>query len=231
MLDNAGVDIGGRPVVNLIQGFSHTTPGDPRYEYLSRPALRICVSPQLATALADTGRVNGPIVTIENGLDLDALRAARTNAHFAVAIAGLKNAPLALEIEARLQECGIETIAQTQGLPHDAFLALLASASVAVVLPHETEGFFLPALEAMVLGCAVVAPDCIGNRSFCVDHRTALVPEYSADAIVQAISLLLSDALVTRRILAGAAAIVERYSLSGERDKFYRALDIFLDAP
>ena len=61
------------PVINLIQGLRHAEPDCPLYRYLRRPAIRICVSPEVARAIQSTGEVNGPVFVIPNGIDTASL--------------------------------------------------------------------------------------------------------------------------------------------------------------
>ena len=42
------------PVINLIQGVRHADEGDPRRAFLARPAVRICVSDEVAAAIKST---------------------------------------------------------------------------------------------------------------------------------------------------------------------------------
>ena len=58
-----------RPVINFIQGLRHADPASSLYEYLKFPAVRICVSPDIADAIRKTGVVNGPVIAIENSVD------------------------------------------------------------------------------------------------------------------------------------------------------------------
>src|SRR5262249_3269937 len=51
MLDQAGVVLEGRPVINLVQHVRHALPTDIRHRFLRRPALRICVSEEVSDAL------------------------------------------------------------------------------------------------------------------------------------------------------------------------------------
>ncbi|HEY0798495.1 MAG TPA: hypothetical protein VGD50_05055, partial [Candidatus Baltobacteraceae bacterium] len=154
-LDRAGVAWQRRPVVNLIQGFRHVVPGDPRHAFFSRPALRICVSNRLFEAVVATGLANGPVAAIENGVDLPLLECAGPKREPSIFIAGGKNATLAFALAARLRSYGLRVDVQTEYEPRVVFLNRLRASTIAVLLPHEQEGFFLPALEAMALGCVV----------------------------------------------------------------------------
>jgi len=227
VLDAAGVRIGDRPVVNLIQGFGHADLGDPKHAYLERPALRICVSPAVAAEIDATGRANGPMVTIENGIDV-AIATRPLERARRVVIAGEKNASVALEVASALEARGVPVEVLTATIARDAFLDALAGASVAVVLPHEREGFFLPALEAMALGCAVVVPDCEGTRTFCIDGQSASVCAYAAGAIADAALRVWDDPALAARLTAGGRVQAERHSLARERAQFVDALEAYV---
>jgi hypothetical protein len=227
VLDRAGIDTTGRPAVNLIQGFVHLMPGDPRRDFFSRPALRICVSAPLRDAVASSGLANGPLLAIENGTDVPIHAAPKADAR-SVFVAGLKNLPLAREIADTLARAGLNVSLQTHSLPRSAFLDRLRDAGIAVVLPLPHEGFFLPALEAMALGCAVVIPFCEGTRSFCLPDRTALVTEYTADALTTAVLRLHAEPALVERLRRNGFEVAERHSLEGERSVFLFALRSYL---
>jgi glycosyltransferase involved in cell wall biosynthesis len=223
VLDAAGVRVGDRPVVNLIQGFAHTMPGDNRYAFLERTALRVCVSRAVADGISQTGRVAGPIVTIENGLDVppasaDVERAAR------VVVAGAKNRAMAQDVAAELERRDIPVELLTDMVPREAFLDAFSGARIAALLPHDREGFFLPALEAMARGCAVVVPDCLGMRDFCIDGESALVCDYSLEAIVAAVVRLWEEPALAAALVAGGLAQAGAHSLARERAQFVAAL-------
>lgn len=227
VLDEFGVDTSRRPVINLIQGFTHVDPSDRRFALLERHALRICVSPALTEAVLDTGRAAGPIVTIENAIDLSATPRAE-RARNSVVIAGAKNAPIATEVASELTALGFVPTLINDFIPRHALLGAFARSEIAVTLPLEREGFFMPPLEAMALGCATVVPDCLGNRSFCIDEDTALVPTYTAPAICNAILSLLSSPRRRQRIAESGRAMADTYSLERERCQFISALEGFI---
>ena len=60
----------GKPIINLIQHVHHADPAHPLFEFLPHRALRVCVSTEVRDAIVATGKVNGPVVTIPNGIDL-----------------------------------------------------------------------------------------------------------------------------------------------------------------
>jgi hypothetical protein len=213
-----------KPVVNLVQHVRHADPQANVYPFLRHRAIRICVSSQVATAIRSTGLVNGPVVTIANGIELPMLG---TGKKADVFIAGRKNPELALALRSALSSTS--TICHTEPIPRDEFLVSMAGARIAVLLPDPTEGFFLPALEAMALCDLVVVPDCIGNRSFCRDFErdpvagNCLMPEYRLEDLVQATSQalgLLGDSELLEQIQRTAQETVGRHSLARERRQF-----------
>ncbi|NBO94038.1 MAG: hypothetical protein EBV06_17280, partial [Planctomycetia bacterium] len=47
------------PVINLVQHVRHGDATDPRYAFLCRRAMRLCVSKEVEIAILSTGKVNG----------------------------------------------------------------------------------------------------------------------------------------------------------------------------
>lgn len=216
-----------RPVINLIQHVRHADPAEPLYQFLSHPALRICVSPQVTEALRATGRVKGPLVTIPNGIDLGDLPAVQPWAGRGaeVLILGIKQPALALELSARLRQAGRVVDCLVESVPRGAFLARLAQARLALLLPNPTEGFYLPALEAFALETLVVCPDCVGNRSFCLAGSNCWQPPYRLEALLAAVdqALELPDAHV-QALLAAGREMAQRHALIQERQAFVEIL-------
>jgi glycosyltransferase involved in cell wall biosynthesis len=215
------------PVINLIQGIRHAEIGDPRREYLRRRALRICVSTEVQEAIATTGIVNGPIVTIPNGVDLPKfdMNALSSFKSTELLIAGMKNPKFASQLSHKLGEYGYTSSLLLKKIERDDFLNQLRVARIAILLPQEKEGFFLPALEAMAMGCLVICPDCVGNRSFCNDGVNSFRPAYTMDATIQAV--LHADNLEASRIdlmKKQALLTVEKHSLANERMSFQKIL-------
>jgi hypothetical protein len=221
----------GRPVINLIQHVQHGDTAHPLAAYLPHRAIRLCVSAEVQSAIEATGRVHGPTIVIPNGVDLpmgdDQPWAERTLDWL---ICGVKEgqSALAREIGRQIQGTfGSDRVeVMTKLLPRADFLAKLAQAKRAVLLPRATEGFYLPALEAMALGALVICPDCIGNRSFCQEGRTAIVPESREPAAlwaaVQRARSLPAGQAAAR--LANARAVAAQHSLTRERAAFQHVL-------
>jgi glycosyl transferase family 1 len=216
------------PVVNLVQHVRHADLHDPRRAFLARRAVRICVSAEVADAISAV-RPRGPVIAIPNGLDLAGLPEPRApEARDAdVLVAGAKRPGLARRVAERLCRPGRRVVLLDSRVERSLFLAWLARTRVAVLLPNPREGFFLPALESMALGAATVVPDCVGNRGYCRDGISALVPDATEDALSDAAERALRmDAEEARRLAAGARAVVAQHSAERERRAF---LDVLAD--
>jgi len=216
------------PIVNLIQDFRPTRKGAALHEFLGHPAIRICVSAQIEEALRDIGTVEGPIFTVPVGIDLASLpdgRAADERDIDCVVLA-VKDRQLGGGIAGRLTAAGFRVLLVDSPLPREELLLAMARARVAVHLPASVEGAYMPALESMALGALVVCPDCVGNRSFCRDGETCLVPKRSKRAIVKsALAALAASPAERDPMLASAREESAAHGLTHERDRFLEILD------
>ncbi len=221
-----------KPVINLVQGLCHALPEDPRYAFLRRRATRICVSRQVAEAIVATGQVNGPVVTIPNGLDLVALPRPSIERDIQVLIAGYKEPNFAKALSELLRASGIGVHCLTRQLPRSEYLSLVARSLVTVFLPNSVhgEGFYLPALEGMALESFVVCPDCIGNRDFCLNEANCLQPIYDLSSIVatcQDALARISDGS-SEFILSAASQRAHMHAIEEEMRLFHAVLDALL---
>ena len=231
-LDAMGLRETGHQRINLVQGVRHADPGTQLYRYLQRPAVRICVSAEVADAIAATRLVRGPIVAIPNSTDLPPWEVndstdsgaweARTRP---VTIVGYKRPDLSMALSRRLEELSIPHELVTGFRERDAFLKLLRETRVAVCLPNPTEGFYLPALEAMASGCVVVTLDAIGNRGFCFDGEDCFVARDDAGSLAHAVGRAARLGEEARSgLLARAAQTVAAHGLHVERSRFRAVL-------
>ena len=217
------VDAAAKPVINLIQHVRHADPADGLHRHLSRRAIRICVSQAVADAICGTGLVNGPVRVIPAAIDLAGLPQVAPSRH-GVFIGATKQPQLGQMLFGYLQEHGLDATLIDRWVPRDHYLALMAQSRVAVLLPSPTEGFFLPGLEAMALGCATVVPDCIGNRAYMRAGHNALAPAAQLEALIAAISQL-DDATFADALMDAGKATAARFGLDDERAKFHAILD------
>lgn len=211
------------PVINLIQGLSHAEPNDVKYKFLSERAIRICVSPEVSDAIQKTKCTNGPIFTIPNGIELNlpASQLDQKDKDIDILILALKKPELGLALNKKLIDNQLKPLVITSLKSREEFLSLIRRARICVCLPHFAEGFYLPALEAMSLECIVVCPDCIGNRSFCIDQFNCFMPAYNEEAIIRAIeSAVCLPKEEKRRFVSRAQLTAKEHSLESESAKF-----------
>lgn len=216
------------PIINLIQAVRHTFPTHPLNRFLVHPAIRICVSPEIQEALQSTGSVEGPIFTVPIGVDLEQLPAARAaeERDLDCVVLAVKDPQLGRRIGERLSAAGYRVQLIDAHIPRDELLDALARARVTVHLPVSVEGAYLPALESMALGAAVVCPDCVGNRSFCRDGDTCLMPERTEQAITEAaLTLLTASTDELTPMLKAAHQESTGRGLASERARFLKILD------
>jgi len=215
------------PIINLIQHTRHGFAGDPRYPFLRHRAIRLCSSEEVAESIRATGRVEGPIFTIPNGIDPDCMPEPIPSAEKSLDffIAGLKQPGLGRRLRWLLWRPGRRVRLSTRALARAEFLDLVNRAQVTVFLPHRSEGFFIPALEGMGLGTIVVCPDCVGNRSFCLPDRNCFRPAFSTRAIrtaAEAAARLTPSQAASR--LAAARETFAEHDLVRERSSFLEIL-------
>jgi len=179
-----------KPIINLVQNTKHAIPETPLYSFLSHRAVRICVSQEVQHAIEETGKVNGPVFTINNGLDINLIKSISNFTHprkYTVCIAGLKNPDVALQLFEMLQNNRIQTICLTQNLARRQFLEVLGQSDIAVVLPMQQEGYFLPFWEAAAAGCLPVCPIHDGATSQWKDGVNGFFPSYTAKDLFQSV--------------------------------------------
>lgn len=217
-----------RPIINLVQHVRHADPTQDVYPFLTRKAIRICVSPEVEQAIRSTGKVNGPTFTISNGANIPARPLERVRDFY---LLGGKQPELALIIGARLEEMGYSVKTDHFYVSRKDMLESMATSRISCVLPKLTEGFYLPALESMALSDLTIVPDCVGNRSFCIGNVNCLLTTFDLEDIldncIQGMSLLKEPATIDR-IKGEARRTVSKHSLEAERSKF---LEIMRNIP
>lgn len=216
------------PIINFLQHVRHGFPDNPRYAWLPHRAVRICCSEQVAESVRATGRVNGPVFTIPYGLDTSVFPKPREPGErdIDVLICALKQPALGRRLRWLLWRPRRRVVLLDRPVLRPAFLELLGRARVSVLLPHATEGFYIPALEGMGMGTLVVCPDCVGNRSFCLPERNCFRPALSLRAVRAAAEDALSLAPDEAGSLREAARrTFEAHDLPGERHRFRAILE------
>lgn len=194
-------------------------------EYLARPAFRVCVSEEVRTSIEHFA--NGPSWVVPNSIDPALFHPSTTRPAGSILIGGVKDVELGRRISAAFPNATLIT----EWMPRCAFADLMRAHDIFVALPRANEGFFLPALEAMACGCAVVCADAVGNRGHCIPHRTCLQPKWgdAADHLL-AIRRLLDEPALRDEIRSHGRSHAAQYSPALQRQRFHAVLDAVLEA-
>ena len=228
--DGVGLEL---PKINLIQHVRHADSQTELYDFLTEKAIRICVSQEVADAITATKKVNGPVITIPNGIDVPKIKKTDIERRYnnpsgsqKVLIVGYKMPALATTLSNDLKRLGVEHLLVNQLLERETFLSLLKEYDVVVCYPNITEGFYLPALEVMAAGAVLVVPDCVGNRGFCMPGETCFMPGYSPSEMLNSVLGALSLTVSQRKaLLRRALKKVSQHSLNKEKKAFYSVLN------
>jgi hypothetical protein len=216
------------PVINYVAHVRHADPDDHlgRYGFLGHKAIRICMSYEVEQAILATGQVRGPTFAIPGSIDLEEVLGDRLGRErdIDLLIVANKRPRLGRRLATRLQRPGRHVQLIDRLVLRDDVLDLISRARVTLFLPNRLEGFFLPALEGMALGTVVVCPDCIGNRSFCLDGVNCFRPEFSEDRMVEAVERALAEAPGLGAMLEAGAETASRHDLKDERRTFLEIL-------
>jgi len=214
----------GVKIINLVQHVKHADARDDRFAFLSRPAHRLCVSAEVLEAI--TPHMNGPAHVIPNGVSLEMFAPGAEKARNSILIWARKNPALGQRLHETLLDRGLGSSLLVDYLPRADFAAALRATDIFVALTNPSEGFYLPGLEGMASGCAVVCADAIGNRSFCLHGQTCLMPQWGDyDEHLAMIERLLREKDLKEKIRRAGQAQAQTFSLQNERARFYQFLD------
>ncbi|HIC04437.1 MAG TPA: hypothetical protein EYO65_02785 [Nitrospirales bacterium] len=176
-------------VIHIIQHVRHVNPdfvdGYALHLLQTKAFSRICVSPEVSDAITPYVTDHALTKTIPNviatGLFRPPIRWFKPSRPLRVLYANWKNT-FGNRIRDRWQSIHatntviFESIDQL--LSQQALAARMRAADIFIGTPNETEGFYLAPLEAMASKVAVICPDVVGNRSFCLRDMTCLMPAY-----------------------------------------------------
>lgn len=217
-----------QPVLNLIQHPRHADQGSELRGFLRNRAIRICVSEEVAAAINETGEVNGPVFVIPNGIDLPSFPSVRDFAERStdLLICGLKAPELARQAYTHFSGTNRVVRWLIEWIPRTEYLDHLARAERTLFLPRPSEGFYLPPLEGMASDTLVICPDCVGNRSFCLDGVNCFRPNYTEGEIFAAVTSAFSQEPNDRaRMQDEARSTARSHSLEHERASFFEILN------
>ncbi len=180
------------PVLNLIQNVRHADERDESYGYLEHKAIRVCIDPAVERAVLATGRVNGPVFTIQDATDVACVEESRLEPrNVDVLIVGMKRPDIGTRLHGVLGAQGIRTKLLDSLVPRPELFENLRDARVTLFLPNPVEGAYLPPVEGMAFATIVVCPD-IEGASYCADGRNCLRPPYREDAMIDAVQRALT---------------------------------------
>ena len=218
-------DIEGSGIIQYVQSIRQCEPEHRLFRFFKRGAHRICSSDEVAAMTAPL--VKGDIAVIPNGIPLDIFRSiGERRQPRSVVIWGRKSPEMAEGLRRALVKRGFAVDLLIAFLPRLEFAARLARSDIAITLPARTEGFFLPALEAMACGAVVVCADAIGNRGFCVEGETCLMPPRgNIAAHAAAVERIVEDSGFAERLRTRGLAMAQQFSLDRERAAFHRFVD------
>ncbi len=214
-------------VINLIQHVRHASRSDARFDFLKRPAFRICASPEVYQVVAPIAV--GVTVVVKYGIPMELFRGARRRRRKTIGIWAGKNRALGAKLDQELTKRRASVTLLGDYVTRREFAAAMQRHDLFVTLPNKTEGFYLPALEAMASRCAVVCSDARGNRSFCIHTQTCMMPRHNdyADHLGM-IQQLMDDDKLREGIRQRGVTMARSYSLEAERADFFRFLERFI---
>ncbi len=216
-------------LLQLVQGTRHANPAwsDGRnYRLLHRPMSRIAVTDQVALAVAPHVNTRFPLRTIIEGHDgayftagAPERNSARTTFRVLYAtwktelgdrVAHLLADDPSFTFDAIRGECGWPELRRRYH-----------AADLFICSPGPEEGFYLPGIEAMAAGCAVVSAVVGGNESYLDEGFNAVRAAYDdATSHARALETLAGDHTLRQTLLAGGRATVDRHRLDRERREF-----------
>ncbi len=215
-----------KPIINLIQHVRHGEAGQELFNFLKHEAIRVCVSQAVKDAIEPYA--NGPCHVIRMGHDIP-VKPSPIKSNDVYILAN-KQPKLGIQLEKELSKKGHKTIIHSRYVDTAKVLSAMASSRITITLPHKTEGFYLPGIEAAYLSDVAIVPDCIANREYCgrfsnivscgLDEQSILVAYERAHSLLQSKSLVLRNWYAKR--------IVQSYSLVKERDALKNLLKQYI---
>lgn len=132
-------------------------------------------------------------------------------------------------LEARTRELCISDNVVFAGFIDD--MPLLLRALSMLVIPSFSEGFSFAAVEAMAVGCPVVASGVGGLLEVVSNEQTGLhVPPGDTVALAEALRRVLSDSALREKIVIQARRDVDRFSMKAYVDNIVAMYDSVLSA-
>lgn len=182
--DYLALGIKNKNIINLIQHVRHADPAQPLFEFLSQPAIRICVSESVRQAILP--HANGPVHTIPMGHRISKKPEKRTNDIYILAN---KQPELGNKLADYFLSHQYSVICHNKYVQKHEVLNAMASSHISITLPHITEGFYLPGIEAMALSDIAIVPDCVASVEYTKGFNNAMRCILDYHSIIDAHSL------------------------------------------
>lgn len=209
-----------KPIVNLIQHVRHGDSKEPLFQYLQYPAIRLCVSEAVREAILP--HANGPCHVIKMGHEFTQIkrRAIRD-----IYILATKQPQLGAELQQWAQREGLDVLCHTKTQESTTVVEAMASSDITVVLPHKTEGFYLPGIEAMRYSRTAIVPYCVANKEYYSRFSNMHMPHYTLPAIQASITQALNTSAIYRSSQGLIGRFLSRqYTIDNERKQLARCL-------
>lgn len=211
---------GGKEVINLIQHVRHADPSQTLFKYLKEPAIRLCVSEAVRDAILP--HANGPCYAIKMGHTFEPIQYQKD---WDIYILANKQAELGNELTNWFKAQGYRVLLHTSTQEHRQVIEAMAFSRLTIALPHKTEGFYLPGIEAMYYSNMAVVPHCVANKEYYSRYSNLMIPNFSFDSIrLAALSALKKSQQnnIIRRYIG--KRIAASYSLQNERKQLASVL-------
>ncbi|MGS2719914.1 hypothetical protein [Paraglaciecola aestuariivivens] len=207
--------------INLIQHVRHADNSQPLFQFLQHKAIRICVSEAVKEAIEPYA--NGPCFVIKMGHDIPKLKLAK---HYDLYILATKQPELGRQLYEWANKIGLKVLIHDKATEREQVYQAMAQSKVAIPLPHNTEGFFLPGIEAMALADWAVVPDCVASREYSHNWANVSSCELNLFSCKQAIehALKKTQSWTLSMHQWRGQAIVSQYNLQQERLSFHQIL-------
>jgi glycosyltransferase involved in cell wall biosynthesis len=131
------------------------------------------------------------------------------------------------KVYARMRNDQVPPNVRHVGRVGDNDLALLYQSALCLVFPSLTEGFGLPALEAMALGCPVISSDVASLAEVC-GGAALYAPPHEGSTWLAAIELVAIDSILRDKLIAEGRVRSKHFSWRSSAEK-YLALMFDLD--
>jgi glycosyltransferase involved in cell wall biosynthesis len=126
-------------------------------------------------------------------------------------------------VYARTRHCQVPTNVRHLGRVGDNDLALLYQRALCLVFPSLTEGFGLPALEAMALGCPVISSDAASLTEVCGGAALYASP-HDSSAWLTAIERIAIDAQLRDGLVAEGKQRSQLFSWRRSADQYLKLM-------